>query len=143
MRTQKIERNARNFIKVAEFLSKKCKELPKEACRRSIVNRLYYGTIYLVAVELAKTEKFKIPKETPKIHSIVIGRLKTLCPHIGELLNDLHKLRKKADYELYTPFTEDELKLAQSLAKFILREVPKCLSNHRWKNPPSNKSKSS
>ena len=124
----------KQFIKLAKKLNlRDCKNLPNEALRRTIVNRTYYGVLHTVAEELEKIGKFKRKKETPKIHSIVIGRLKSLCPLAGDWLEKLHELRKKADYDLELPFRREDLKTSQFLAKLILKEVNLCLSKYRWK----------
>ncbi len=129
-----MEKRAKEFLKVANWLIRKqCRDLPKEGCYRTIVNRLYYGTLHLVAKELTKAGKFKPEKETPRIHSIVIGRLKHLCPKAGEWLEMLHHLRKKADYDLQLPFRKEDLKTSQVLAKLIMGEISRCLTDYRWK----------
>lgn len=110
-----------------------CEKLPTEALRRTIVNRIYYGVLHTVAEELEKIDKFKRKRETPKIHSIVIGRLKTICPSAGDWLEKLHELRKKADYDLNIPFKKEDLKTSLFLAELILKEVNLCLSKYRWK----------
>jgi uncharacterized protein (UPF0332 family) len=129
-----MDRKAREFLKIAyELLRKNCRGLPKEGCYRTIVNRLYYGTLHLVAKGLEKAGEFKPARETPKIHSIVIGRLKRICPDVGNHLEKLHELRKKADYDLHLPFEKSDLKTAKVLAELIQEEVNKCLSNYRWR----------
>jgi len=122
------------FLKIAKKLNlRDCKNLPNEALRRTIVNRIYYGILHTVAYELEKNGLFKRKRETPKIHSIVIGRLKSLCPFAGDWLEKLHELRKKADYDIDIPFKKEDLKTSQFLAELILKEVNLCLSKYRWK----------
>jgi uncharacterized protein (UPF0332 family) len=122
-----------DFLKLARNLQKRnCENLPSEALRRTIVNRTYYGVLHTVAFELEKIGKFKRKRELAKIHSIIIGRLKQICPSAGEWLEKLHELRKKADYDLHLPFLKEDLKLAQVLADLILKEVNKCLTKYRW-----------
>ena len=124
----------KQFLKIAKRLNlRDCKHLPNEALRRTIVNRTYYGVLHAIAEELEKMGKFKRKRETPKIHSIVIGRLKSICPFAGDLLEKLHELRKKADYDLDLPFRKEDLKTSQFLAELILKEVNLCLSKYRLK----------
>ena len=95
-----------------------------EAYFRSAINRSYYSA-HLVARESLLKKGLVHPNSLGIIsHRTVISRIPTATePALGDQLDYLFELRKKADYDLLTKIDENEAKGAIELSERLLSKI--------------------
>jgi uncharacterized protein (UPF0332 family) len=81
----------REFIRLANELATRDTD---QICLRTAVNRAYYG------VFLAIRDRLNVKKKGWEVHKEVIDRLREKHQTLGDQLDQMHKARTTADYDL-------------------------------------------
>ena len=114
---------ALEFFEVANLLEDG--QQPPEGCQRSAVSRYYYSAFLEARDQLSLKRNFSFKKRDA--HQLVLRALgwsdDTSLRTAGRLLEDLKKLREKADYDTAVVHAQDDVSEAASMASDIRRTV--------------------
>ncbi len=91
----------------------------EEARYRTAISRAYYAA-HLVSRKRLESKGYTFSIST-KIHKNVIDSMKKENFHIGDMLFQLHKKRKDADYELNKTITNYLTNYSKNLAQAVIQ----------------------
>ena len=107
-------------------------KIESRAVESTIINRAYYSAFSLAKLWLEEHE-FKVKDKMTYIilnedyiseHRQVSNALKDFgLKKSGQYLYDLHELRKKADYQPYSPITNDDVMKAINYMNKIIKDL--------------------
>ena len=115
-----------DFLDLARSLSQNPMHGLEEACQRSAVSRSYYAAL-LVAREKA-SDRSGVPYPTQaNTHQWTIDHyLNDASPRVkslGDKLRELHRRRKRADYDVLTTGMEQEARMAIATAGKLISDI--------------------
>ena len=109
-RDQMIEIDATHNLAVSMYESM---HNPDEVTRRNIVGRIYYGVFHLAR------DSVGLITSSASAHQALIDHYHSRNRKVSNRLTTLRKLRNRADYDLNSTVTLQELKTARNQSEYI------------------------